>query len=98
MYAPGILACFCSSVLIDFFQGLLLLGILEGAEPNGTFSQDATSSRTKIYLTFILSFTAITNIIVSGDLTSVSQTPNDIAYSQRFTGSFIYLITRFILG
>ena len=81
------------------FQGLLLLGILEGAEPKGTFSQDASSSRTKVYLVFILSFTAITNIIVSRrGLSSVSQTQNDLSYSQRFTGSFIYLITRFILG
>jgi hypothetical protein len=45
-------------------QGLLLVGILSGAQPSDTFNAQATS-RTKVYLIFILSFTTITNAIVS---------------------------------
>ncbi|KAG5647067.1 hypothetical protein DXG03_001437 [Asterophora parasitica] len=45
-------------------NGLLLVGILSGAKPSGTFAEDEGTSRTKTYLIFILAFTAITNIVV----------------------------------
>ncbi|KAJ7647384.1 glycosyltransferase family 2 protein [Roridomyces roridus] len=45
-------------------NGLLLVGILGGgANPSGTFDPNAQMSRTKAYLTFILAFTAIQNLI-----------------------------------
>ncbi|KAJ7462232.1 glycosyltransferase family 2 protein [Mycena galericulata] len=45
-------------------NGVLLVGILGGgAEPSSTFGQSAEMSRTKAYLTFILAFTAIQNLI-----------------------------------
>ncbi|KAF8070711.1 chitin synthase, partial [Lyophyllum atratum] len=44
-------------------NGLLLVGILSGAKPSGTFSEGGATSRTKAYLIFILAFTAITNFI-----------------------------------
>ncbi|RDB24703.1 Chitin synthase 3 [Hypsizygus marmoreus] len=44
-------------------NGLLLLGILSGAQPEGTFSPSDTASRTKTYLIFILCFTAVTNLV-----------------------------------
>ncbi|KAJ6499356.1 chitin synthase [Mycena sanguinolenta] len=45
-------------------NGLLLVGVLGGgAAPSGTFALSAEFSRTKAYLAFILSFTAIQNLI-----------------------------------
>ncbi|KAG6920226.1 hypothetical protein DXG01_004995 [Tephrocybe rancida] len=44
-------------------NGLLLVGILSGANTSSTFSQNDPTSRAKAYLTFILAFTAITNLI-----------------------------------
>ncbi|KAG6840754.1 hypothetical protein C0991_004604 [Blastosporella zonata] len=46
-------------------NGLLLVAILSGSSTSSTFNPDASASRTKSYLIFILAFTAITNIIVS---------------------------------
>ena len=47
-----------------YIQGVLLAGILGGGDSSVTFTND-TFSRTKAYMTFILSFVAITSIIVS---------------------------------
>ncbi|KAJ7084332.1 chitin synthase [Mycena belliarum] len=44
-------------------NGVLLVGILSGAQPSSTFGQNAELSRTKAYLTFILVFTALQNLI-----------------------------------
>ena len=52
-------------LLMFSLQGLLLVGILNGAQPSSTFNNDQTTSRTKVYLLFILAFTSITNVIVS---------------------------------
>ena len=46
-------------------QGVLILLILSGADSSSTFSSDSGVSRTKAYLTFILAFVAITNLVVS---------------------------------
>ncbi|KAJ6586867.1 chitin synthase [Mycena vulgaris] len=44
-------------------NGILLVGILSGAQPSSTFDQSGEMSRTKSYLTFILVFTALQNLI-----------------------------------
>ena len=45
-------------------QGLLLVAILGGGDASSTFGGDTAITRTKGYLIFILSFTAMTNSIV----------------------------------
>ncbi|ESK96664.1 glycosyltransferase family 2 protein [Moniliophthora roreri MCA 2997] len=42
---------------------LLIIAILKGAEPSGTFNENAAIGRTKAYLIFILVFTTISNLI-----------------------------------
>jgi chitin synthase len=44
-------------------NGLLLVFILGGGVQSNIFEQQANMSRTKAYLTFILAFVALTNII-----------------------------------
>ncbi|KAJ7703253.1 glycosyltransferase family 2 protein [Mycena rosella] len=44
-------------------NGILLVGILSGAQPSSTFDGNNEMSRTKAYLTFILVFTALQNLI-----------------------------------
>ncbi|EKM80571.1 hypothetical protein AGABI1DRAFT_70953 [Agaricus bisporus var. burnettii JB137-S8] len=50
-------------------NGLLLLAILGGVSATNTFDRDAGVNRTKGYLIFILSFTAITNSVRFGGST-----------------------------
>jgi hypothetical protein len=58
----------CSHVLefqvLPSPQGLLLVAILGGGDASSTFGSDTAITRTKGYLIFILSFTAMTNSIV----------------------------------
>ena len=49
--------------LEHFYQGLLLVAILSVGDPSETFNNGVNV--TKVYMTFILAFVAITNIIVS---------------------------------
>ncbi|THU99972.1 chitin synthase [Dendrothele bispora CBS 962.96] len=44
-------------------NAILVIGILHGSDPEGTFSDANTFNRTKAYLVFILVFTAMANII-----------------------------------
>ncbi|KAF5366968.1 hypothetical protein D9758_003909 [Tetrapyrgos nigripes] len=44
-------------------NAILVILILHGSDPSGTFSEENTLNRTKAYLVFILVFTAIANII-----------------------------------
>jgi hypothetical protein len=54
--------------LLDL-QGLLLIGILSGFKSTDAFGKDMGVTKVKAYLVFILAFTAITNLVVSMNLT-----------------------------
>lgn len=65
-YLMYVLLAWYSESANALLQGLLMVGILNGVAPAETFDPKAvTMNRTKAYLTFILAFTAITNMVVS---------------------------------
>ena len=61
----GILSQWIAVRLTIVGQVLLIVLILKGAEPSGTFDKGASVDRTKGYLIFILVFTTLSNLIVS---------------------------------
>lgn len=76
-------------------KGMLLLAILSSGDPSQTFNGGA--SVTKVYMTFILAFVGITNIIVSNwPCKSIDTITNSTL--QRFAGSTMYIIMRAFVG
>lgn len=74
----------------------MLLAILSVGDPGSTFSEGLNV--TKVYMTFILAFVGITNIIVSCLVGSLLWLFVEVAHTQRFTGSTIYMIWYGIAG
>ncbi|KAJ3733608.1 glycosyltransferase family 2 protein [Lentinula guzmanii] len=61
---------------------LLIIAILKGSDPSGTFGDSNSTGRVKAYLVFILVFTTMSNLVPL----------------QRFIGSTFYLLVRLITG
>jgi hypothetical protein len=62
-YRTCVLSLLTWSSLLRRGQGLLLVFILGGGVQSNVFEQEESLTRTKAYLTFILCFVALTNLI-----------------------------------
>ena len=62
-------------------NGLLLLAILSAGDPSHTFTSGGAPNPTKIYMTFILAFVAITSITVSIVLDAMKADFRNISFS-----------------